>query len=439
MPFELGEPGEWRSEEQLARDAMHREIINTGACSNPVHLRTISLDKKTGELRVFDIRIACKDRRAALCSSCAARYRSDAFFLAVSGLVGGKGLPSGVANHPRLFATLTAPSFGAVHTVRDDGRCRPRRTPPCEHGSPTSCRQRHGDDDVALGAPLCERCFDYEGAVVWNAMASALWHRTVDRLRRRLAASEGLSEPAFRACAQIHQLRVAETQRRGLIHLHAILRADGPDGPASDPPAWLTSELLANELRSAVASISIRAPDGTKIRWGTQLDVAQLANLEDAGRVAGYVAKYATKTVEGSLGLVRAFQTREWILMTQTTEHLRRLALAAWDLDDRRELRGLRPRDHAHTLGFAGHLVTKSHGYSTTFAALRQARADFALKEIPDDVDIPDFSYGYLGRGYSHPEGEELAAFVGEFFAEDRKRRRLERLAEQEGDAPTVV
>src|ERR1039458_7143126 len=196
MPFELGEPGEWRSEEQLARDAMHREIINTGACSNPVHLRTISLDKKTGELRVFDIRIACKDRRAALCSSCAARYRSDAFFLAVSGLVGGKGLPSGVANHPRLFATLTAPSFGAVHTVRDDGRCRPRRTPPCEHGSPTSFRQRHGDDDVALGAPLCERCFDYEGAVVWNAMASALWHRTVDRLRRPRKNSPEADRPS---------------------------------------------------------------------------------------------------------------------------------------------------------------------------------------------------------------------------------------------------
>jgi Replication initiator protein, pSAM2 len=36
----------------------------------------------------------------------------------VSGLRGGKGVPQTVAEHPLVFATFTAPSFGPVHTIR---------------------------------------------------------------------------------------------------------------------------------------------------------------------------------------------------------------------------------------------------------------------------------------------------------------------------------
>ena len=437
MPYELGEPGEWISEERRARDRLNRDVLNTGGCANPVVLRTIRVDKETGELKVRDLRIACKDRRAALCPSCSARYKADAWFLATSGTLGGKGLPSDVVTHPKVFATLTAPTFGAVHTVRDDGSCHPRHTPRCEHAMPTACHTRHTDDDEALGSPLCEWCFDYDAAVLWNAMASRLWHRTVDRVRRRLGASQGLSAAKFRAVAQVHQLRVAETQRRGLVHIHAIVRADGPDGPGSDPPAWLTSELLAFELRAAAATTSIAAPDRTKVRWGDQLDVAEIPSVEDAGRAAGYIAKYATKTVDGSFGLVQAFRGRDEILRARTTQHFLRFALSAWDLGQRRELSDLRLREHAHTLGYPGHLITKSRGYSTTFAALRAARAQFALRDIPDDVEISQYAFGYLGRGYGHPEGERMAEFWTEFVAEDRKERRLQRLADQEERAST--
>ena len=438
MPYELGEPGEWISEERRERDRLHRDVLNTGGCANPVHLRTIRVDIATGELKVRDLRIACKDRRAALCPACSARYKADAWFLATSGTLGGKGLPSDVASRPKVFATLTAPSFGAVHTVRDDGRCHPRRSPPCEHAMPTSCHRRHADDDEGLGSPLCEWCFGYDPAVLWNAMASRLWHRTVDRLRRRLGASQGLSQARFRAVAQVHQLRVAETQRRGLVHIHAIVRADGPEGPGSDPPAWLTSELLALELRAAAATTSITAPDRTKVRWGDQLDVAEIPTVEEAGRAAGYIAKYATKTVDGSFGLVQAFRTRDDVLRARTTPHLRRFALAAWDLGQQDELADLRLREHAHTLGFAGHLITKSRGYSTTFAALRAARALFALRDLPDDAEFPQYAFGYLGRGYGHPEGEPLAEFWSAFVAEDRKQRRQQRLADEEVQASSA-
>jgi hypothetical protein len=44
-----------------------------------------------------------------------------------AGLRGGKGIPDSVESHPKVFATFTAPSFGAVHFRRVKGR----KTRPC--------------------------------------------------------------------------------------------------------------------------------------------------------------------------------------------------------------------------------------------------------------------------------------------------------------------
>ena len=158
--------------------------------------------------------------------------------------------------------------------------------------------------------------------------------------------------------------------------------------------------------------------------------MALIPSVEDAGRAAGYIAKYATKTVDDTFGLAQSFGTRDAILRVRTTPHLRRLVLAAWDMGQRDELENLRLSEHAHTLGFAGHLITKSRGYSTTFTALRAARTLFALRDIPDDEETLQYAFGYLGRGYGHPEGERLAGGWAKLVAEDRKLRRQERLSD---------
>src|SRR5690606_5339517 len=110
------------------------------------------------------------------------------------GLVGGKGVPDTVASHPAVFVTLTAPSFGLVHTRRTtpDGRvlpCRPRRHPvPCPHGIDLRCQRLHAQDEQTLGTPLCPNCYDHAGQVVWNHQAGELWRRTrvaLDRTTRR--------------------------------------------------------------------------------------------------------------------------------------------------------------------------------------------------------------------------------------------------------------
>jgi len=176
-----------------------RQVQHAGHCARPVRLvgEVEEVDHQTGEAREsFStddepdgiLLKACGNRRASRCLSCSEVYRADAWQLIAAGLRGGKGLPETVANHPRLFVTFTAPSFGPVHARREQNAralpCRPRDPRArCPHGRPVGCWRRHEPDDDALGSPLCPQCFDYEPAVLWNALAPELWRRTTIYLR----------------------------------------------------------------------------------------------------------------------------------------------------------------------------------------------------------------------------------------------------------------
>jgi hypothetical protein len=254
--------------ERAARGDYHEWLSGAkaaGGCIRPIRLRgTIrNVDADTGEiLSALDtqdtpdnvIYLACGDRRASVCPPCAATYRSDTYQLIRAGLAGGKGMPTSIATHPCVFATFTAPSFGPVHTrvVTSSGKvaqCRPRRKANfCPHGRRISCRQRHREDDACLGEPLCPDCYDYNAAVVWNAHAPELWRRTIIGIRRRmdkLARSHG-------ARVRVSFVKVAEFQRRSLIHFHAIARLDGqdplyPEDTVAPPPAF-NAQVLADVM-----------------------------------------------------------------------------------------------------------------------------------------------------------------------------------------------
>lgn len=111
-----------------------------------------------------------------------------------------KEVPEEVAEHPMVFLTLTAPSFGAVHTTAVD-----RRTGVCEHGKPSGCRCHH--DDPQRGDAVCAECYDYVGHVVWQYHAPELWRRFTIRLRRELARSLGMTQ---RAAARVVRLQFAK-------------------------------------------------------------------------------------------------------------------------------------------------------------------------------------------------------------------------------------
>jgi hypothetical protein len=394
----------------------------------------------TGEVSERDLKVACKDRREVICPACSYLYRADTWILVSTGLVGGKGTPEVVGSHPRLFITKTAPSFGSVHTIRDSGSCVARKRnamSQCIHRRPTSCTRRHSDNDVDLGRPLCEKCFDYRGAVMWNAHASRLWNNTIQLIRRLLAAEGGVGQPNLSSVAQLQYLKVAEVQRRSLAHFHCVLRLDGPKSIGVEPPPWASAELLERVVRKSIERASAPALDGCPVQWGRIYDIQDLAKREEeVVKVAAYVAKYAAKTTDGSKELARRFRSRRQITSLVDDLHLRRLALTAWDIGGEAKYESMRLRDHAHTFGFTGQLITKSRAFSTTFAALRSARTEYKAGER--DGDPIEGTFHYEGRGYDDPRATQLAElfhmFQRELNEEARARKRIANIIADTGE-----
>jgi hypothetical protein len=450
-------------------------VAQAGYCHHPIRLagRVDQADQATGEVRtVYDserepdgvLLKACGTRRESRCPSCAATYRADAYQLLAAGLKGGKGVPESVASHPRLFVTFTAPSFGRVHTRKAQGRlvlpCHPyRQGARCPHGQRDGCWHRHGEDDPRLGEPLCPSCYDAEAQVLWNALAPELWRRTTITLQRALSRLVGLDEAELRSLVRVSYAKVAEFQRRGAIHFHAVLRLDAATEcrcPAclAAPPEGFTAELLEEALRLAVPAVRVPCPavDGGPeryARWGEQLDVRNITrDSSEAGelsaeQVAGYIAKYATKATESfGAGLDRRLADVDDLeRLDGLPAHVAELVRAAWTLGGRPELEPLRLRAWAHMLGFGGHWSTKSRRYSTTFTVLRRARVAFAKRRrakdgIPldawgrpedDDQVVVVASWVYVGAGYE-TEGERWLALSAAARAREQRRVAREEL-----------
>ena len=96
--------------------------------------------------------------------------------------------------------------------------------------------------------------------------------------------------------------------------------------------------------------------------------------------------------------------------------HLKRLTLTAWDLGGEAQYESLRLKNHAHTFGFTGQLITKSRAFSTTFAALRSARTEYMAGER--DGDPIEGTFHFEGRGYDDPRGTQLAELFFRFERE---------------------
>jgi hypothetical protein len=268
-------------------DRWAEQVAATGYCAHPVRLRgrVEQADPATGELREVyttqrepdaTLLKACGNRRASVCPSCSATYQVDSFQLLAAGLRGGKGVPASVAEHPRLFVTFTAPSFGRVHSRRARGRlvlpCHPyRQGATCPHGWRAGCWHRHDQDDPRLGEPLCPSCYQAGAQVLWNALAGRLWSRTTIYLYRALARLVGLTEAEVRGLVRVSFAKVAEYQRRGAVHFHAVIRLDAATVcrcPACllPPPEGFTAELLEAAVRQAAASVTVPCRPWTTTR-----------------------------------------------------------------------------------------------------------------------------------------------------------------------------
>jgi hypothetical protein len=257
---------------------------------------------------------------------------------------------------------------------------------------------------------------------------------------------------------RVSYAKVAEFQRRGAIHFHAVIRLDAATdcrcaGCLAPPPEPFTAGLLEDALRQAVPAVRVPCPPledrpDRYARWGEQLDVRNITRGDDeagelsAEQVAGYIAKYATKATESfGAGLDRRIGADDLERLDQLAAHVAELVRAAWELGGLPELEGLRLRAWAHMLGFRGHWSTKSRRYSTTFTVLRRARVQFAKRRRARD-GVPLDAWGrpeddqavvvaacwvYGGSGYQ-TEGERWLALSAAARAREQRRVAWEEL-----------
>ncbi|XVV05480.1 replication initiator [Actinosynnema sp. CA-248983] len=403
-------------------------VESVGGCARPVRLAGSTRMESASSGTVVDgfegtLLVACGNRREAVCEPCSVRYASDAFHLVRAGLTGGKGVPDTVTEQVRVFATLTAPSFGPVH---NQPRTRTGKLRRC------GCGEYHHDADPRLGTALDPASYDYVGAVLWNAHSSELWRRFTITTARHLAAALGLRPGELREHLRVSYVKVAEYQRRGLLHFHAVIRVDGPGGPGTPAPAAVSAELLCAVVRSAAASVTVTTPDNPThpartLGWGEQVDAEPIAaHLPDDPaavlhdrKVAGYIAKYATKGTGATSGVDSRIKRAEAIEDLAVSEHHKAMMRTAWELGGLPGFENLNLRKWAHMLGFRGHFLTKSRYYSTTFTTLRQARAAHRLAEHLDRLGITDTTdvvivndWAMTGVGYRTDTERELAAAI---------------------------
>ncbi len=148
----------------------------------------------------------------------------------------------------------------------------------------------------------------------------------------------------------------------------------------------------------------------------------------DAGRVASYIAKYATKSTGVTDGVDRRVRTLDDIEATGANPHAKAMMRTALQLAEVPHLAHLRLDQWAHMLGYRGHFLTKSRAFSTTFAALRDTRAAWALAKNlldtggPSDV-LVDTTWQVVGYGYRTAEEHTIAAAIAESFTHSGTRR----------------
>ena len=292
-------------------DRAQQQIEPSAAAPNPSAStgHTATVDATTGDvLRSYttaneptgSLLTACGNRRASRCPACSRLYAADTYHLIRAGLSGGKSVPD---DRPRPPPRLRHPHRPLL---------RPRPQPPHHRGGqasgPAAAATATTRQTPRLGHAAEPGDLRLHGRGAVNAHAGALWaplhHLPAPRARRR-ARHDAEGRP--NAVLRVSFAKVAEYQQRGLVHFHAVIRLDGPDGSTPPPPAWATVAVLTDAItrrRAGSGSPSTRTPSGHANSPGASSSTyarsppsAPTPN-SPIRRWPRYVAKYATKCAD---------------------------------------------------------------------------------------------------------------------------------------------
>ncbi|SKU49614.1 replication initiator protein [Mycobacteroides abscessus subsp. massiliense] len=405
-------------------DAWWQRAQSVGFCAHPIQL--VGTDQYGRERIVW---ARCNNRRASVCPSCSDLYARDTWQLVAAGTTGGRhNIPTEVAGRPQVFATLTASSFGPVHSATGSicrGHRRVGEFRRCPHGNPLWCHANHHHDDPMLGQPLCRQCYDYVGHVLFTWHLPELWRRFTITLRRNLVRKLKTIGVYYKS-VRVSFVKVVEMQARAIPHVHALIRLDPTTGPGDHndhgpaatrgggehrhetSPAWespITATDLAALVQHAARAVRLDVPDHTAdnpsdtatplaVRFGDQIDAqpltaetlcfqAESRATASVGRlsprrVAGYLAKYVTKSL-ADFGISARRLSAEAITDLDVSEHIRTILTTIRQLADHGTA-GI--GSWLHTLGYRGHITTKSRHYSTTMGKLRALRATWTRRQV---------------------------------------------------------
>jgi len=277
----------------------------------------------------------CGATKATKCEPCSTSHRKDVAYI---GRSGASDSPTGF-----FFVTLTAPGVDRL----------PWDTLICGHLS--------GECSGELGCVV-----EQFAAAEWNFRAPQNWSWFVTYLRRELAMY-GL---------QLEFFKTFETQERGLLHIHALVRLDGL--------------MPRRRLRSMVQTCAIQWD------FGRVLDV-QFIDQGDGltmARKAGYCASYVTKSADAPADSFVAMESIDPESGEGVVEPLHRgyrpwSASRGWG-DSMRAIRGRR-RDWAAIGAGAGRpAVTQSGGVGPAGGeAALDLKRDIYTRASESGISVP--------------------------------------------------
>lgn len=335
-----------------------------GPCSRPLLLRATRIDMATGELLPsLEVERRCGSRLATKCPSCSALYVGDAKAVIRSGLFDEEGTVK-----QATLVTLTAPGagrFGQTHRASRDKKG--KRLRPC------ACGKRHPREAAVVGTPLDPDSYDYAAAAAFNAAAGRLATVTFQKLSRVTGR-------------KLQVMRVVEFQRRGLVHIHALVIGEVAQADLDLVVSGGPNPRTGRRIQPASHDGWTWGPrcDARILRVGADPSEAAARTVGYVTKVIGYVTKAAADSAKGSRnhGDEMAQAGEE----SCTCDNPQPDCRAGVPYGPTGLLWQSKPaagacRRHSAARrgwGFRGHVLSVTRNWGTTFAAVRELRRRFA-------------------------------------------------------------